>query len=136
MRIVYVEDNDTNLFLVQRIARMGQHEVVHYRDGQTALNGYASDRPDLILIDLQLLGTFDGLDVVHALRKMGCRAPIIALTAYAMIGDRERCLEAGCDDYIAKPLPVVTLVELFQRYANHTPKELHTDRRKNRKEFL
>jgi CheY-like chemotaxis protein len=119
MRIVYVEDNDTNLFLVQRIARMGQHEVIHYRDGKHTLDCYAGDHPDLILIDLQLLGTFDGLDVVRALREMGCRAPIIALTAYAMIGDRERCLEAGCDDYIAKPLPVATLVEVFQRYANH-----------------
>lgn len=117
MRIVYVEDNDTNLFLVRRIAQMGRHEVLHYRDGQSALEHYEADRPDLLLVDVQLVGKLDGLDVVRELRRAGHRTPIIALTAYAMIGDRERCLEAGCNDYIAKPLPVPVLVEVFERYA-------------------
>lgn len=126
MRIVYVEDNDTNVFLVQRIARMGNHEVIHYCEGQEVLDHFAVDRPDLVLIDLQLLGTFDGLDVVRALRSAGYKTPIVALTAYAMIGDRERCLEAGCDDYLAKPLPVADLLELFQRYAERLPKESAT----------
>lgn len=116
MRIVYVEDNDTNLFLVQRIARMGSHEVIHYRDGDSALRNFSRDCPDLLLIDLQLVGTVDGLDVVRHLRAAGCQTPMIALTAYAMIGDRERCMEAGCNEYLAKPLPVEALVALLQRY--------------------
>ncbi len=117
MRIVYVEDNETNLFLVQRIARMGNHEVIHYSDGETVLANFERDRPDLVLIDVQLVGTFGGLEVVRRLRAAGYTTPMIALTAYAMLGDRERCMEAGCDDYIAKPLPVAALVEILQRYA-------------------
>jgi CheY-like chemotaxis protein len=116
MRILYVEDNPANLFLVQRVARMGNHDVVNYADGQSALDGFKNDKPDLILMDVQLPGLLTGLDVVKALRAAGHKTPIIAVTAYAMSGDRERCLEAGCDGYLAKPLPVNELVELFKRY--------------------
>ncbi|MBI5670208.1 MAG: response regulator [Chloroflexi bacterium] len=123
MRILYVEDNDTNVFLVQRIARMGGHDVIHYADGPSALAHFAADRPDLVLVDVQLVGHCDGLEVVRALRAAGYRTPIIALTAYAMLGDRERCLEAGCDDYLAKPLPVAALVDVFQQYAARQTEE-------------
>ena len=116
MRILYVEDNPANLFLVQRVARMGNHDVVNYADGQSALDRFKDDNPDLVLMDVQLPGLLTGLDVVKALRKDGHKTPIIAVTAYAMSGDRERCLEAGCDGYLAKPLPVNELVELFKRY--------------------
>jgi CheY-like chemotaxis protein len=116
MKIMYVEDNPANLSLLQRIARMGGHEIVSYTDGESALTHYDVDKPDLILMDVQLSGGMTGLDVVKMLRAKGYRTPIVAVTAYAMTGDRERCLEAGCDTYIAKPLPVAELVELVQRY--------------------
>jgi CheY-like chemotaxis protein len=116
MRILYVEDNLANLSLVQRLARIGDHEVISHPDGETALANMEQDKPDLILMDVQLKGTLTGLEVVKALRARGNKTPIIALTAYAMVGDRERCLEAGCDDYLPKPLPVEQLVEFFQRY--------------------
>ncbi|NWF70166.1 MAG: response regulator [Chloroflexi bacterium] len=116
MRILYVEDNPANLFLVQRIARMGNHEVLNYPNGESALENFERDRPDLVLMDVQLEGSLTGLDVVRKLRGSGYKTPIVAVTAYAMIGDRERCLEAGCDDYLAKPLPVPRLVELIKRY--------------------
>lgn len=116
MRILYVEDNQANLMLVQRLARLGSHVVISHPDGETALTQFEQDKPDLVLIDVQLGGAMNGLDVVKALRTRGHKTPIIALTAYAMVGDRDRCLEAGCDAYLPKPLPVEELVEMFQRY--------------------
>lgn len=116
MRILYVEDNPTNLSLVQRLARIGNHQVISHPDGESALADFESDKPDLVLMDVQLQGAMNGLEIVKALRERGYRTPIIALTAYAMVGDRERCLEAGCDDYLPKPLSVERLVDLFKRY--------------------
>jgi CheY-like chemotaxis protein len=116
MRILYIEDNQANLSLIQRIARMGGHDVVSYSNGEDALRNFASDQPDLLLVDLQLAGELNGLDVVKTLRESGKTLPIIAVTAYAMVGDRERCLDAGCDTYMPKPLPVAELVEMIRRY--------------------
>lgn len=118
MRILYVEDNPANLSLVRRIARMGNHEVISYIDGEQALAHFNTDKPDLILMDIQIAGDLNGLDVVKQLRADGHTLPIIAVTAYAMVGDKERCLEAGCDDYIAKPIPIPLLVELFKKYSD------------------
>ncbi len=111
MRILYVEDNMANVSLVRRIA--GKDEVINYIDGEEALRNFDKDDPDLVLMDVQLAGRMTGLDVVKKLREDGCKLPIVAVTAYAMVGDRERCLAAGCDDYISKPLPIPRLVELF-----------------------
>lgn len=116
MKIMYVEDNPANISLLQRIARMGGHEVINYMDGETALEHFAADTPDLVLMDLQLAGRRSGLDVVQALRERGFKTPIVAVTAHAMVGDRERCLEAGCDAYLSKPLPVAEVVEMVKRY--------------------
>jgi CheY-like chemotaxis protein len=120
MRILYVEDNPANLFLVQRVARIGNHEIINYTDGQSALDHFVVDKPDLVLMDVQLPGLLTGLDVVKALRIAGHRVPIIAVTAYAMMGDKERCLEAGCDGYMAKPMPVNDLVDIIKRYDTGT----------------
>lgn len=117
MRILYVEDNNTNVILVQRVANMGKHVVVTYDNGQEALDNFATDAPDCVLMDVQLRGALNGLDVVRKLRERGCKLPIIALTAYAMKGDRQRCIEAGCDDYIAKPISVSELVSVFKRFS-------------------
>lgn len=110
-----MEDNPANVSLVQRVA-VG-HEVITYTDGAEALANIEKDQPQIILMDVQLTGTLNGLEVVQHLREAGHKMPIIALTAYAMLGDRERCLAAGCDDYIAKPLSVPRLMELFAHYA-------------------
>ncbi len=116
MRIAYVEDNATNLMLVRRVASMNAHEVVNYTEGEIAVQELAREKFDLILMDVELAGEMDGLDVVRALRKSGLTTPIYAVTAYAMMGDRERCLEAGCNGYLPKPLPIVELMTLLTRY--------------------
>lgn len=120
MRIMYVEDNSANISLLLRVARMGGHEVLNYHDGEVALERFAGDNPDLVLMDLQLAGSMGGLDVVRELRKRGVQTPIVAVTAYAMMGDRERCLEAGCDAYLSKPLPIAELVDMVQRFQDET----------------
>lgn len=116
MRIVYVEDNQANVFLVKRVARMGGHDIINYIDGEEALTHIQRDDPHLILMDIQLAGDLSGLQVVEKLRGDGFNRPIIAVTAYAMVGDRERCLAAGCNDYIAKPLSIPRLIELIDHY--------------------
>ncbi len=123
MRIMYVEDNPANVFLIRRVAKEGNHEVFSFIDGVEALEKFEEVNPDLVLMDIQLSGELNGLEVVRRLRAAGHEVPIIAVTAYAMVGDKERCLEAGCTDYVAKPLPVAQLVEMFRQY---TRKHLET----------
>jgi CheY-like chemotaxis protein len=116
MRIAYVEDNPTNFSLVERVARMAQHTVVSYTEGEIALTALKVEVFDLILMDVELAGEMTGLDLVHELRKDGLQTPIIAVTAYAMLGDREKCIEAGCNEYLPKPLPITDLISTFARY--------------------
>ncbi|MCC7207138.1 MAG: response regulator [Anaerolineae bacterium] len=116
MRIAYVEDNATNQALVERVARMTQHVIVPYTEGEVALDALRSEPFDMIMMDIELAGKVNGLDVVRALREAGITTPIIAVTAYAMKGDRDRCLDAGCNDYLPKPIPIKDLLDLLSRY--------------------
>ena len=116
MKVLYVEDNPANVFLVKRVAKIGQHEIVNFIDGREAIRKYDDVNPDLVLMDIQLVGETSGIEVVKELRAKGVTTPIIAVTAYAMVGDKERCIEAGCNDYLAKPLPIPRLIEIFQEY--------------------
>ena len=116
IRILYVEDNQANVFLVKRVARMGNHEVITLADGAEVLAQFDKLKPDLVLMDVQIEGELDGLEVVRRLRQQGYTTPIVAVTAYAMVGDEERCLQAGCDSYMPKPLPIPRLVEMFAHY--------------------
>lgn len=125
MRILYVEDNQANVYLVKRVA-IG-HEVINYIDGEEALAKITNHDPDLILMDIQLAGPMTGLDVVKTLRGRGVETPIIAVTAYAMVGDRERCLAAGCDDYLAKPLPITRLIGLIKKFSELTESKQQSD---------
>ncbi|MEM9953702.1 MAG: response regulator [Chloroflexota bacterium] len=116
MKVLYVEDNPANVALVKRVARMGNHEIINFIDGDKAIAKFNDIDPDLVLMDIQLAGSKSGLDVVRHLREQGVTTTIIAVTAYAMVGDKERALEAGCDDYLPKPLPIPRLVEIFKEF--------------------
>jgi two-component system sensor histidine kinase/response regulator len=116
MRIAYVEDNPTNQELVERVARMTHHRIIPFSEGEIALEALQQEQFDLILMDVELAGKVNGLDVVRTLRGQGMRTPIIAVTAYAMMGDRERCLAAGCNDYLPKPIPIKDLLAMLERY--------------------
>lgn len=115
MKIMYVEDNFVNVLLIKRLAK--DHEVVHYVYGEDVLENFANDNPDLVLMDVQIGGELSGLEIVQRLRSQGfTETPIIAVTAYAMLGDKERCIAAGCTDYLAKPMSARDVVTMFQKY--------------------
>lgn len=117
MKILYVEDNAVNLSLIQRIAQMNQHELISFEDAETALDFLGKgEQVDLILLDIQLAGEMDGIDFAKALRARGDRKPIIAITAYAMMGDKERIIQAGCNEYLPKPLPIAEFLTLLAKY--------------------
>lgn len=116
MRIAYVEDNATNVALVERILKAKRHDLTAYAEGETALEGLLSRPSDLILVDVELASEMTGLDLVRKLRERGLTTAIIAVTAYAMVGDREKCMAAGCNDYLAKPLAVMDLLALLDKY--------------------
>lgn len=104
-RILLVEDNELNRdMLSRRLIRRG-YEVVMASDGAEALAGAARERPDLILLDMSL-PVIDGWEAARRLKAdLALRSiPVIALTAHAMSGDRERALEAGCDEFDTKPV--------------------------------
>jgi two-component system, cell cycle response regulator DivK len=104
MKILLVEDNETNRdMLSRRLQRIG-HDVEVAVDGAEAVDKALTVNPDLILMDIDL-PIMSGLDAVHRIRQAErARVPIIALTAHALNGERERCLAAGCDDYQTKPI--------------------------------
>jgi len=104
-KILIIEDNEQNLYLETFILQKNGHEVIQARSGEKGIAVAAQIFPDLILLDIQLPG-MDGYTVAEELRKNPKIAdiPIIAVTSYAMPGDRERILEAGCADYIEKPI--------------------------------
>lgn len=108
--IAVVEDNADNRMLLQAILG-DMYDLVEYENGVDALAGLASARPDLVLLDISLPG-MDGNEILRRIRQDGAldSLPVVALTAHAMSGDRERFLSAGFDDYVTKPIVDETLL--------------------------
>lgn len=104
-KILVIEDNPTNSKLVQLLLRSAGHAVLTADNAEAGIALARSERPDLVLMDIQLPG-MDGLVATALLKRQDDTRHIcvVALTALAMHGDRERILAAGCDDYIAKPI--------------------------------
>ncbi len=104
-KILIIEDNEQNLYLATFLLEKDGHEVLQARSGPEGVALAGRTRPDLILLDIQL-PEMDGYSVARALRQnQSLKAvPIVAVTSYAMVGDRERALEAGCNGYIEKPI--------------------------------
>jgi two-component system cell cycle response regulator DivK len=114
--ILHVEDNDYNRKIVRDLLSRRNYELVEVRDGEAALDELTRRRPDLILMDIQL-PKLSGLEVT---RRIRCRSdlagiPIVAITSFALTGDEQRVLEAGCDAYIPKPYRPRDLLEVIIR---------------------
>jgi two-component system cell cycle response regulator DivK len=122
--ILVIEDNDQNLYLVSFILKKHGYHVQGARDGMEGEVRAATLLPDLILLDIQLPG-MDGYTVAQRLRKNPDLAsvPIVAGTSYAMPGDREKALEAGCSGYIEKPINPDTFMQQIERHLKGTPKK-------------
>ena len=105
-RLLYVEDNEDNLYMLQLwFDVLGQYEILSARDGAAGIAIAAAERPDLILMDLNL-PEIDGWEATRRLKADPATRdiPIIALSAHAMAGDREKALATGCDDFDTKPI--------------------------------
>ncbi|MCB1185389.1 response regulator, partial [bacterium] len=111
-RVLLAEDNDVNQRLATRLLEKRGFSVRIAPNGAEAVDAALRETFDLILMDVQM-PIMDGLEATHRIRAYeadgGARVPIIAMTAHAMKGDRERCIEAGMDDYVPKPLDASTL---------------------------
>jgi two-component system, cell cycle response regulator DivK len=119
LKILLVEDNETNRdMLSRRLARRG-YEVIIAVDGAEGLAMAQAEAPDLILMDMSL-PVLDGWEVTRQIKAAAntCAIPVIALTAHAMTGDREKALKAGCDEYETKPVEFQRLLSKIEALLN------------------
>jgi len=122
-RILIVEDNEANLELMNYLLEMAGYIVLTATDGELGVAKARAERPDLILCDVQM-PKMDGYDVAKTLKadKLMKATPLIAVTALAMVGDRDRILAAGFDGYLPKPITPNTFVSEIEAFL---PPELH-----------
>ena len=112
--ILIVEDNPDNMKLIRTVLAMRGHRVVGLPGGEGLLEAQRAERPDLILLDIQLPGE-DGFQLLERLHNGGeALPPVVALTAHAMAGDRERALAAGFNGYLTKPIEVSSFGETVE----------------------
>ena len=116
-KILVVEDNEINMYLCSRILRKGGYKVIPATSGEEGVELAIKEKPDLILMDIQLTD-MDGLEATKRIRESEAdgEIPIIALTSYAMVGDKEKALAAGCTGYIEKPINPDTFLAEIEEY--------------------
>ena len=116
-RVLVVEDNRDNMILIVDILDALDYDVIQAEDGEKGVRLAGSEHPDLILMDLSL-PKMDGWTATRTIKANDDlkHIPIIALTAHAMVGDRERAIEAGCDDYMTKPINLQVLATMLTTF--------------------
>ena len=112
--ILVAEDTDSNYLLLNIILRK-KYNLVRAINGKQAVEMYQESKPDLILMDMKM-PVMDGLEATREIRKMDSEVVIIALTANAFDSDRQKSLDAGCNDYMAKPVIAADVQQLIERY--------------------
>jgi CheY-like chemotaxis protein len=118
--ILLIEDNEQNRYLAAFLLEQRGHTVLAAVDGREGVELAVRERPALILLDIQLPG-MDGYAVARELRRRGLETPVVAVTSYAMAGDRDKALEAGCDGYVEKPIDPETFVAEIERFLPPSP---------------
>lgn len=116
-KVMVVEDNESNLYMMRFILLKLGHQIVEARDGLMGLKMAEEEKPDLILMDIQL-PLMDGYTLTRKIREREDlkNIPIIAVTSYAMVGDREKAIEAGCTAYVEKPINPEKFIEEVKKY--------------------
>ena len=115
--ILYIEDNAQNMRLVRKMLKVGGFDMIGAENGLKGLDMAKEHQPDLILVDINL-PDIDGTEVTKRLKADPdfTSTPVIALTANAMYGDRERFIDAGCDDYLSKPVSKRELLDMIESH--------------------
>ncbi|GAV32155.1 MAG: response regulator [Anaerosomatales bacterium] len=121
-KVLLVEDNPQNRYLLTFLLERSGYEVVTAEDGEAAIEAVPAYLPDVILMDVQL-PKLDGYEATRRIKadERFARIPILALTAHSMKGDRAKALEAGCDDYITKPVDIDVLLRRIQEVVGAEP---------------
>ena len=116
-KILVVEDNENNLYMMKFLLEENGYQVVEARDGVEGVKMAAIEKPDLILMDMQLplLNGYEATKQIKANEEI-TNIPIIAVTSYAMVGDREKTLKVGCNGYIEKPITPETFLAEIEQY--------------------
>ncbi len=115
--ILVVEDVDTNKIFFDAALRRTKAKILWAKDGQEAIDMFKANDIDLVLMDLQL-PVMDGYTATREIKKINPKIPVIAQTAHVMSGEREKSLEAGCDDYLAKPIRLQILIDTLSKFLN------------------
>ena len=122
MKILYVEDNDDNIYMLERRLKRAGFEVLIARDGAEGVVMAAAELPELILMDMGL-PVLDGWEATRRIKAAALtkHIPVIALTANAMTGDKEKAMAAGCDDFDTKPVELPRLLGKIQALVPGSP---------------
>ena len=115
--ILVIEDNQLNMKLVKGLVKIGKYRMLEANDAESGIELIREQRPDLVLMDIQLPG-MDGLSATKIIKEDPALKdiPIVALTSYAMQGDQEKALAAGCTGYITKPIDTRNFLETVSQY--------------------
>ncbi len=116
-KVLVVEDNEQNLYLMRSILKKMGHQVIEARDGDAGVKSAIREKPDLIVMDIQL-PVLDGYEATRKIRatEVTKDTPIIAVTSYAMVGDKEKSLAAGCTAYVEKPIDPQSVMKEIEKY--------------------
>jgi len=119
--VMVVEDNEKNRKLVRVVLKAKGYNIIEAATGEEALNLLKNQKPDIILMDIQLPG-IDGLTLIKQIKASVITKdiPIIAVTAYAMKGDEQKILDTGCDAYVSKPINTQELPRIVEKYIKKT----------------
>lgn len=115
-RVLVVEDNPNNMKLINLVLKKHGYETIGAVTGEEGVEKAGTENPDMILMDI-MLPDIDGLETTRRIRKIESmqKIPIIAITSYAMAGDREKILEAGCNGYFEKPINPLTIMKDIEK---------------------
>ena len=116
-KVLIIEDNEKNLYMLKFLVEHKGYRVVEARDGVEGVKLAVIEKPDLILMDIQLplLDGYQATKQIKANKKI-CDIPVIAVTSFAMVGDKEKTLKAGCNGYIEKPIDPETFLTEMEKF--------------------